>query len=74
MAPRDISFSSESGNITGISYDDETQDLTVVFSHGGTYVYSSVPEETAMGFESAPSAGGYLNSFIKGVYSYERTS
>lgn len=74
MAERDISFNSESGNITGIVYDDETQELTVTFHHGGEYAYHGVPEETAMGFESAPSAGQYLNSFIKGVYGYSHIS
>jgi lysyl-tRNA synthetase, class II len=72
VALRDISFSSESGNITGITYDDETQELTVNFAHGGKYLYHDVPEETAVGFESAPSAGGYLHSFIKGLFGYER--
>ena len=73
MAERDIGYSSESGNISGISYDDETQDLTITFG-SRVYVYHNVPEETALGFESAPSAGGYLNSFIKGLYEYERVS
>ena len=72
MAPRDINFSSESGNITAISWDDETGDLTVTFNHGGTYVYSNVPETTAMGFENSPSAGGWLNSQIKGLYPYRK--
>jgi hypothetical protein len=69
---RDISFSSNSGNLTAISYDDETQQLTCVFHHGGTYVYSGVPPQVADGFASAPSAGQYLNQFVKPLYQYEK--
>lgn len=74
MAAEEISFNSESGNVQSVSYDAETQELTVGFNHGGTYVYRGVPPGIARGFADAPSAGQYLNTFIKGTYGYERVS
>ena len=71
MAIRDIAFTSEK-NVTSVQYDNETQELTVTFHHGGTYQYRNVPESVAVGFESAPSAGQYLNGFIKNLYEYEK--
>ena len=72
MAQRDISFNSTSGNIVGIQYDDETNDLAVQFHHGGQGVYHLVPVDVADGFASAPSAGQYLNRFIQPLYQYEK--
>lgn len=67
---RELSIAGSS-NIQGVYYDEESHELTVQFRKG-TYVYKNVPEETAMGFESAPSSGTYLNLFIKPLYEYER--
>jgi hypothetical protein len=58
-----------SSHITGASYDDETQELSVSFKNG-TYLYSNVPDEVALDFESAPSAGKYFDTNIKGNSAY----
>ena len=68
---REIPFAA-STNIQSVQYDDESQELTVRFFKGGTYVYSDIPPNVADGFSSAPSAGTYLHQFIKGQYSYEK--
>ena len=68
---RAIPFAASS-QVAGITYDDEAQLLTVQFQRGGTYEYSQVPPNVADGFSSAPSAGGYLQQFIKGAYAYEK--
>lgn len=73
MASRDIAFTSTSGNVTGVTYDPETSELTVSFGDR-VYTYANVPESVAMGFESAPSAGQYLNTFVKGLYQHTRVS
>ena len=55
------------------NYDDETQELTVVFANGSKYCYKEVPKEDADGFATAVSAGAYLNAVIKKKnYKYER--
>ena len=71
MAQREVSFAASS-NIQSAAYDDETQELTCVFAHGGTYVYSGVPASVIDGFANAPSAGQYLHQFIKPLYQYEK--
>ena len=72
MAVRNIEFNSNSGNITDIKYDDEPQTLAVSFHHGGGGTYFEVPENVANGFETAASAGNYLNTVIKPTFRYER--
>jgi hypothetical protein len=71
MAQRDVEFAASS-NIKSLAYDNETQELTCVFAHGGTYVYSGVPANVVDGFASAPSAGQYLHQFVKPLYQYEK--
>lgn len=44
------------------SYNDETQELTVVFSNGKSYTYEEVSINTYMDLRDAPSAGRYFNS------------
>lgn len=62
----------KSSNIASASYDEESGELSVKFNSGATYVYSEVPLSIAIEFESAPSAGKYLDSMIKGIYPYKK--
>jgi hypothetical protein len=57
-----------SSNIARIQYDAETAVLKVEFRSGKTYSYADVPMDIVNAFVSAPSAGKFLNSTIKGVY------
>jgi hypothetical protein len=68
--PRAIPFA-PSSQIASITYSDDMT-LTVAFQRGGVYEYKQVPEDVAMGFSQAPSAGKYLNEFVKGLYDYAR--
>lgn len=61
-----------SSHITGATYDPDTQELAVKFKGGSTYAYSGVPQSTVAEFSSAPSAGKYLDSMIKGIYPYRK--
>jgi len=69
--PRAISFA-PSSQIASITYSDDEMTLTVAFQRGGVYVYKRVPSDVADGFPNAPSAGKYLNEFIKPTYEFER--
>ena len=69
--PRPIAFTSTSGHIVAITYSDDDMQLFVQFK-GGTYVYRQVPSDVADAITNAPSAGKYLNEFIKGQYEFER--
>lgn len=71
IPPRAIPFSASS-QISAIEYSDDELTLTVSFQRGGVYVYKNVPSDVADGFSNAPSAGKYLNEFVKGQYEYER--
>ena len=61
-----------SSNIASIGYDSETLTLEVEFISGGVYQYYDVPEREYEGLKGAPSHGKYLNSNIKGSYSYAK--
>jgi KTSC domain len=70
MAYQSISFR-PSTNILSVQWDPETKTLRVQFIRDGrTYIYEGVDAQTAEGFSRAPSAGIYLNQFIKNVYPY----
>lgn len=60
-----------SSHVKSVSYDEETQELVCEFAKA-SYLYSGVPVQVANGFSSAPSAGGYLDTFIKGTYSFRK--
>lgn len=57
-----------STNIARLKYDEQTAELHVEFRSGKTYVYAEVPYDIWNAFISAPSAGKFFNSTIKGVY------
>lgn len=57
-----------SSNIARLQYDPDTAVLRVEFRSGKTYAYSDVPYDVFNVFQSAPSAGKFFASTIKGVY------
>lgn len=61
-----------SSNIESVGYDPETETLHVVFRSGDEYDYFNVPPSVYRGFQSAGSAGQYLNRVVKGRYPYEQ--
>lgn len=64
----------ESACVADISYDPESQDMTVEFQQRGSYVYHDVPLDVYVDFQSAGSQGTYFNLYIRLKFSYERIS
>lgn len=71
MAAR-ITPVTNSSFITGLGYDDDTQELTVQFSNGREAVYSGVDEGTYQEFASAKSLGSFWHASIKDNYTSRR--
>ena len=46
--------------------------LDLVFRHGATYRYFTVPRPVADGLAAAASKGAYFNRYIKGRFPYQR--
>lgn len=61
-----------SSNIESIGYDKDNSILEVGFLNGTVYQYFDVPEEIWDAFREADSKGRFLNSKIKGNYSYSQ--
>jgi len=55
-----------------IGYDSDTGTMIVTFNTGQAYAYANVPEDVATDAANAPSVGEFINSEIKGRYSYRR--
>lgn len=51
-----------------VSYDDTTQEMTVVWRNGKRTVYSGVPEDMALDLSVAPSVGSMINSHFTGRF------
>jgi len=62
-----------SGNISAVSYDDDSQSLYVSFVRGGhVYRYPDVPRSVALGFSTSLSANTYLKDFVTPNYQGEK--
>lgn len=61
-----------SSNIAAVGYEADSQTLEVEFNNGSTYQYLEVPANVAQELIDAPSVGKYLNTNIKGLYTYQR--
>ena len=61
-----------SSNLRSASYDDETQELTITFKSGSSYVYSDVSRNIFEGLTAAGSPGRYFADTIKDVFSTRR--
>ena len=71
MAARNIPFT-PSTNIGQITYDPDTQTLTINFLKGGIVEFYEVDEAAVNGFETAFSATKYMNSFIQNQFPSQR--
>jgi len=61
-----------SSTLRSAGYEPKSMTMEVVFLNGTIYQYFDVPEHVFQGLLTAPSAGIYLNSSIKGAYRYAR--
>jgi hypothetical protein len=57
-----------SSNVQSLTYDDDTQELSVLWNSGRTSVYSGVPDGLADEVSRAPSVGVVMNEKIKPFY------
>lgn len=62
----------ESSSIQSIGYDSDTETLEIEFLTSGLYEYHDVPAYIYEELMSANSHGSYLNSNIKGTFSYSK--
>lgn len=60
----------DSSHIAKIGHDGT--DLVVTFTTGASYRYSNVPADVFEDFLNADSKGEFLDTQIKGQYSYQR--
>lgn len=58
--------------VSELSYDPDSQELTVVWKKGPPGVYSGVPEGHAEQLSRAASVGSMIHSEFRGYYAYRR--
>lgn len=59
--------------VADISYNPETEEMTIEFQQRGTYLYHNVPLDTYVDFQTAGSMGKYFNNYIRNFgFEYER--
>ena len=63
---------SKSSHITGITYNTETEIMTVSYNTGVSYNFVDVPDRVVMGLELADSKGKYLNQCVYGFFQSQR--
>ena len=56
--------------VSTVGYDSDNQELIIEWANGKSTAYSGVPEDVADECSRAPSVGSYINSEIKGRYSF----
>ena len=61
-----------SSNIGSVSYDPDSQKLSVTFVSGDTYDYFNVPQSIYSGFTAAGSAGQFFYRQVRDRYAYEQ--
>jgi hypothetical protein len=62
------SYPVASSAIARIEYDDLTQEMTITFARGGSYVVPGVPGIELERLINSGSPGGYWNANMKGRY------
>jgi len=60
--------------VADVSFDPESETMTVQFQQRGTYNYHNVGITEYVDFSQASSKGAYFNLYIRDRYSYERIS
>jgi len=61
-----------SSNIESFRYDEEKEELQILFLNGGLYVYEGVSGEVFSRFLGAPSKGRFVATVLKGKYPTRR--
>lgn len=61
-------FNPKSSNLAEVSYDSESQTMTITFQDGRSYEYYQVPVTVFQGIQHAPSAGSYFYRQVRGRY------
>lgn len=61
-----------SSNVRAVEYDPESEDMTVHFHRGGSYMYRNVRPHLYRGITQAESPGEYLQRHIKGRHLFEK--
>lgn len=60
-----------SSNATEVGWDENTEELLVVWKKSGkTSAYSGVPEDVALACANAPSVGQFINTEVKPFYGH----
>jgi hypothetical protein len=57
-----------SSAISSLQYDDETQEMVIVFKDGRGYTVPNVPEIEVYRLANSSSPGGYWNANMRGKY------
>jgi hypothetical protein len=55
----------KSSNVSAIGHDPASNELTVVFANGGSYIYSGISADHHAALMAAPSLGSHLHKVIK---------
>ena len=61
----------QSSNIEQIGYNEGSEVLYVKYKSGKVYAYDKVPKNIYEGLEKAESKGSYMNSQVKGKFSFK---
>ncbi len=67
-----IEVSVSSTNLKSVTYNTESEDMTVTFNNGGIYQYNKVPWGKFTKFRLAESQGKYFNENIARSYNYTK--
>jgi hypothetical protein len=62
----------DSTNVSSISYDDKTRDLSVTFHNGSTYVYHGVPLSIGNAMPYTSSKGKFVWESLRGRYAFTK--
>lgn len=61
-----------STQVKAVGYEPSTRQMRILFARGVEYEYDNVPSAIHIGLLVAPSAGKYINEFIKGKYEFRK--
>lgn len=63
-----MTFDIQSSAVESMSYDSDREELTIVYTGGGEYIYAEIPQDIAMAAANSDSVGKFVNQHIKGTY------
>lgn len=61
-----------SSNIDSVGFDEDSEELHVIFKNGGHYVYEKVPPSIHSSMIAADSVGGFLFNNIKNNFKFRK--